>query len=101
VRPHLDKFVPVLTANLDADFPNMCINASWALGEIAVKVGPEMRPFAAAMMDGMTAVFHQSENLDVSLLENISITVGRLALVVPDAVAPRLETVGPVCVTHE
>jgi transportin-1 len=38
LEPLLPHFLPVLTRNLDPDWVSVCNNASWALGEIAVKV---------------------------------------------------------------
>ena len=80
----------------------MCTNASWALGEIAVKVGPEMRPFAPAAIDALARILFQeaqeqedeedgneTTDVEVALLENVSITLGRLALVCPDLIAQR------------
>ncbi len=38
LRPFLADFIPQLTNNLHPDYISVCNNASWALGEIAVKV---------------------------------------------------------------
>lgn len=38
LKPFLHEFIPILSNNLYPDFISVCNNASWALGEIAVKV---------------------------------------------------------------
>ena len=38
LKPFLPEFIPILSNNLYPDFISVCNNASWALGEIAVKV---------------------------------------------------------------
>ena len=38
LRPVLGDYLPVLTVQLDPAYVSVCNNASWAIGEIAVKV---------------------------------------------------------------
>ncbi len=50
------------TQNLRPRYHAMCTNASWSLGEIAVKVGPEMRPFVPPAVDALARIlFHESQ----------------------------------------
>jgi transportin-1 len=95
IRPHLDKFVPLAVGNMQSAHTALCTNASWSIGELCVKVGPEIRPFAPAIIQAATQILHDSEVSEPGLMENVSITIGRLALVCPDAVGPRLDSFGP------
>eukprot|EP00741_Cyanophora_paradoxa_P008025 tig00001239_g7764.t1 len=89
LQPHLKEFVPVLLQNLDPTYLSVCNNASWALGELAVKVGAEMRPYAAVVVEALVPLLNRAGG-NKSLLENTAITLGRLGLVCPDDVAPHL-----------
>ena len=33
------EFMPILAANLNPDYISVCNNATWAIGEISVKMG--------------------------------------------------------------
>lgn len=50
LKPHLDKFLPVAARNLNPKFVSVCNNSGWAIGEIAVKVGEDMKPFVQMLM---------------------------------------------------
>lgn len=39
VAPHMQDFFPILGQNLNPDFISVCNNATWAIGEIAMKLG--------------------------------------------------------------
>lgn len=89
LKPFLAEFVPILTSNLSTEFISVCNNASWALGEIAVKVREEMKPFVPHIIQRLLPLM--SKQLNRNLLENTAITIGRMGLVAPDIVAPHLE----------
>lgn len=90
LKPFLSEFIPLLTNNLYPDYISVCNNASWALGEIAVKIGAEMKPFVARAVELLIKIMTK-QNLNRNLLENTAITLGRLGLVAPELVAPHLE----------
>jgi transportin-1 len=97
VRPHLGHFLPLIAANLDPRHHAVCTNASWALGEIAVKVGADVKPYLSATMEKIVQIYQQAQalNLQRPLLENIAITVGRLALSCADVIGPMLPLFAP------
>lgn len=67
----------------------MCNNATWAIGEIAVKMGPDMQPYISMVLSQLVQIInHQST--PKTLLENTAITIGRLGYVCPQDVAPAL-----------
>lgn len=39
VRPHISNFMPILGQNLNPEFISVCNNATWAIGEICIKLG--------------------------------------------------------------
>jgi transportin-1 len=96
LAPHLDKFLPLAARNLNPQFVSVCNNASWSIGEIAVKIGPEMKVHVPPLMSFLIPILNR-ETLITSLLENTAITIGRLGLVCPDAVAPLLDQFARVC----
>lgn len=84
----------MLRQQLDPEYISVCNNASWALGEIAVKVGAEMNPFVEVILQQLIPIInkHQEMGLNKSLVENTAITIGRLGLVAPHLAAPHLQT---------
>jgi transportin-1 len=90
LKPFLNDFINLLSHNLYPDYISVCNNASWALGEIAVKIGAEMKPFVAKAVEMLIKIMTK-QNLNRNLLENTAITLGRLGLVAPEQVAPHLE----------
>jgi len=82
--------VPVAALNLNPRFVSVCNNASWAIGEIAMKTGAEMKTYVPGLLHYLVAIINSTE-LIPSLLENTAITIARLGFVCPDIVAPQLE----------
>ena len=100
LRPVLGEYLPLLTQQLDPAYVSVCNNASWAIGEITVKVGAEMTPYVEGVLQRLIGIMARSaEGLNRSLLENSAITIGRLGMVAPQVVAPHLGTfIAPWCV---
>ena len=93
LRPALGEYLPVLTHQLVPEFISVCNNASWAIGEVAVKVGGDMEPYVEAILQRLIPIVNRhNESLNKSLLENTAITIGRLGYVCPQLAAPHLET---------
>jgi len=83
----------LLVGQLLPEYVSVCNNASWALGEIAVKVGGEINPFVEATLQQLIPIINRhQEGLNKSLVENTAITIGRLGLVAPQLTAPHLNT---------
>ena len=90
LRPVLGDYLPLLTQQLDPAYVSVCNNASWAIGEIAIKVGAEMRPYVEGVLQQLIPIVNRHEGMNRSLLENTAITLGRLGLVAPDLTAALL-----------
>merc|ERR1719376_1008721 len=90
VRPFISDFMPILGANLNPEFISVCNNATWAIGEISIKMGADMQPFIGMVLTQLIDIINRS-NTPKTLLENTAITIGRLGLVCPQDVAPLLQ----------
>eukprot|EP00300_Choanocystis_sp_HF-7_P017606 c19775_g1_i1.p1 GENE.c19775_g1_i1~~c19775_g1_i1.p1 ORF type:complete len:900 (+),score=219.01 c19775_g1_i1:263-2701(+) len=90
IRPHLPHIVPLIGSYLNPNRVSVCNNASWATGEICFRVTPE--ELQAAHIDMLFDRFVDitCNDFNPSLLENCAITLGRLGLVVPGMLAPRV-----------
>jgi transportin-1 len=96
LRPFVPLYMPLMVLNLVPHPVSVCNNATWAIGEIAVKVENDMRPFIPEIVNKLVPIMNSTINRN--LLENTGITLGRLGLVCPDLVAPRLqEFIQPWC----
>jgi len=72
----------VLINNINLEHTAVCNNACWALGEISTRVGEAITPYVSAIMTPLTGLIRLN-NINRGLLENIAISIGRLADVVP------------------
>ena len=55
---HLDKFLEALAKNLDPRWLAVCNNASWAIGEIALKFGQEVGQKVPAILASIVPFTH-------------------------------------------
>uniref|UniRef100_A0A8C5FD70 Transportin 1 n=1 Tax=Gadus morhua TaxID=8049 RepID=A0A8C5FD70_GADMO len=90
VKPCIADFIPVLGTNLNPELISVCNNATWAIGEIAIQMGPEMQPYVAEALRLLVEIINRP-NTPKTLLENTAITIGRLGYVCPQEVAPMLQ----------
>ena len=80
----------ILIQNLQISNTSVCNNASWAIGEFLISLGTERsKPYCEAILTKEVQIIN-SKNLKLSLMENTAVTIGRLAYVCPDLVAPHL-----------
>jgi len=90
VMPYMQDFFPILGQNLNPDFISVCNNATWAIGEIAMKLGEGTRPYIPLVLRELIVIINRP-NTTKTLLENTAITIGRLGYVCPVEVAPYLQ----------
>ncbi|KAK7866834.1 hypothetical protein R5R35_006012 [Gryllus longicercus] len=90
VLPCISDFLPILGQNLNPEFISVCNNATWAIGEISVKLGPDTRPYIPLVLNQLIVIINKP-NTPKTLLENTAITIGRLGYVCPHDVAPLLQ----------
>eukprot|EP00301_Raphidiophrys_heterophryoidea_P020992 c5548_g1_i1.p1 GENE.c5548_g1_i1~~c5548_g1_i1.p1 ORF type:complete len:947 (-),score=238.61 c5548_g1_i1:386-3226(-) len=93
LQTHVPAIMPCIATNLNPYFVSVCNNASWAMGEISVRVSPEqLTPFVDSIATKLIEiVLNPHQEFHPSLLENCAITIGRLGMVVP---APMSRNIG-------
>lgn len=100
--PVLVDYVGVVVGALSPDYMRCANNATWALGEMIMMAGflPSnvpldrdaiQKPLLEKALPSLIRVVNMPQ-LSKSLFENTSITLGRMGLVMPEAVAPRLDS---------
>ncbi|XP_039489315.1 transportin-1-like isoform X2 [Drosophila santomea] len=89
VYPFITEFFLSLVQNLNPDFIEVCNNATWAIGEICLKLGEETKQYIHLVLSDLIIIINR-QNMPKTLLENAAITIGRLGYVCPDEVAPYL-----------
>ena len=90
VKPCIPDIMPILSQNLNPDYISVCNNSIWSIGEIAIQLRGEMKPYVHLVLDQLIAIIN-SQNTPKTLLENTAITIGRLGHVCPEQVAPSLQ----------
>uniref|UniRef100_A0A8C6V483 Transportin-1 n=1 Tax=Neogobius melanostomus TaxID=47308 RepID=A0A8C6V483_9GOBI len=90
VKSCIADFMPILGRNLNPELISVCNNATWAIGEISIQMGPEMQPYIAVVLHQLVEIINRP-NTPKTLLENTAITIGRLGYVCPQEVAPMLQ----------
>lgn len=95
IKPVVNEFIPILIKNLEPRHVSVCNNASWALGEIALQFGDEMRPWIGTIFTPLQMILCHAPEQQIprTLQENVAITVGRLGCVAPDVLAPQLSNI--------
>ncbi|KAL0677161.1 hypothetical protein Bca4012_005142 [Brassica carinata] len=95
LQPRLLEFLEIacqqLSANLIRENLSVANNACWAIGELAVKVGQEVSSIVTNVVSSLGLILQHEEGVNKSLVENSAITLGRLAWIRPDLVAPHME----------
>jgi len=86
-----ESYTGIRTARRQNPLISVANNAVWAMGELTTKVGAQMEPYTSVLLPALIKNL-TCETLNPSLLQNTAITIGRLALVCPNVVAPQLDT---------
>ncbi|KAJ2833502.1 hypothetical protein J3B01_004383 [Coemansia erecta] len=93
IQPQLGEIMQQLVPQIDYNYQhlNVCNNAAWSAGELALKGGDEViKPYVTPLLERLVPLLN-NENTPLTLAENAAITIGRLGLVSPSVVAPNLE----------
>mmetsp|Transcript_67270 Transcript_67270/g.154555 ORF Transcript_67270/g.154555 Transcript_67270/m.154555 type:complete len:888 (+) Transcript_67270:81-2744(+) len=99
--PHLQPYLPtimsLLQQNIDPDYVSVCNNATWAMGLLAMRFGPEIESAVPELITALINLMGRPK-LNPALLQNTAITIGRFGLMCPDTVAAALpQFVAPWC----
>ncbi|CAG5107158.1 Similar to TNPO1: Transportin-1 (Homo sapiens), partial [Cotesia congregata] len=69
VLPCIPDFMPILGDNLNPSFISVCNNASWAIGEIAIKLGHDTSVYIPLIINQLIDIINRP-NTPKTLLEN-------------------------------
>lgn len=83
------EFMVVMSRNLNPALISVCNNATWAIGELSIQLGADMKDYQSLVLPQLIENINRP-NTPKTLLENTAITIGRLGLVCPAEVAPFL-----------
>eukprot|EP01117_Protostelium_nocturnum_P018197 TRINITY_DN7565_c0_g1_i1.p1 TRINITY_DN7565_c0_g1~~TRINITY_DN7565_c0_g1_i1.p1 ORF type:complete len:903 (-),score=276.56 TRINITY_DN7565_c0_g1_i1:34-2640(-) len=88
LRPHMNDILHCLTIHLsDPTYISVCNNASWAIGEISIRIPrEEFLPHFPNIFKHLCELVNK-EKLNKYLKENASITLGRIATALPSEMA--------------
>ncbi|EEC15287.1 importin beta, nuclear transport factor, putative [Ixodes scapularis] len=75
VNPCISDFLPILGQNLNPEIISVCNNATWAIGEISVKLGEDMKPYIPMVLTQLVTIINRP-NTPKTLLENT--VIGKL-----------------------
>ncbi|KAF0982935.1 hypothetical protein FDP41_010914 [Naegleria fowleri] len=92
LRGALSEFLPIMIANLNPKTASVCSNSCWALGEITLRIGTDITPYATEMLAKMIPILNSSTTY-ATLVENLSVSIGRIGLVCPKIVSTQLPTI--------
>lgn len=85
----MPEVINAISVDVKTDFISVCNNAAWCAGEISLKHQAAMEPYVQPLMERLVPLL-LNPKVARSLTENAAVTIGRLALVCPQAVAPAL-----------
>ncbi|WOL18764.1 transportin-1 [Canna indica] len=95
LHPRVPDFLRVAAEQLNTaavkEAVSVANNACWAIGELAVQVRQEIAPIVLTVISYLVPILQNAEGLNKSLRENSAITLGRLAWICPELVAPHVE----------
>ncbi|KAL8139924.1 hypothetical protein V2J09_005945 [Rumex salicifolius] len=95
LHARLQEFLEIAAKQLDIsklkEVLSVANNACWAIGELAVKVRQQISPVVMTVISCLVPILQHTEGLNKSLMENSAITLGRIAWVCPEIVAPHME----------
>lgn len=69
VHPYIADFLPILGNNLNPEYISVCNNATWAIGEISIKLGADTKPYIPLVLGQLIDII-KSQNTPKTLLEN-------------------------------
>ena len=101
VQPLINQFIPLLSANLNPNLVSVCNNSTWAIGEIAIQMGSEIRQYIPLFISILIENINRSEpDTPKTLLENTAITIGRIGSVCPNVLSDLLpQFIRPWCIS--
>ncbi|RKP25434.1 importin beta-2, partial [Syncephalis pseudoplumigaleata] len=93
IKPHLQQIMPIIVQEIDprAEHVGVCNNASWSVGEIAIRAGNVIQEWINPLLERLIPLVMR-DDIPRSLHENSAVAIGRLGLVNASIVAQHLPT---------
>lgn len=89
IYPVWGNFIPVIVCNINPQCLPVCNNATWAIGEICVKVdGSELNPYVDLIIKQLVAIINSGNRI---LVDIAAIALGRIGNVCPVEVSAVLD----------
>jgi hypothetical protein len=85
----MPEVIGAISVDVKTEYISVCNNAAWCAGEISLKHQAAMEPYVQPLMERLVPLLLNAK-VARSLTENAAVTIGRLALVCPQQVAPAL-----------
>ena len=90
LHPYMDNIMTISIGQMDMAFgPAVCNNSIWSVGEICLKLGPSVEPYAEELFSRLLQVL-ECVDLVSTVSENAAIAIGRLGQCVPVLLAQHL-----------
>ncbi|XP_044741153.1 transportin-1-like isoform X2 [Chrysoperla carnea] len=72
VHPFIGDLMPILGQNLKPEYISVCNNATWAIGEISMKLGADMKPYIPMVLSQLIEIINRPHT-PKTLLENTGV----------------------------
>ncbi len=89
IRPHMNKFLKIIIANLNWDWQTVCTNASWCIGQSLMVYGQSqqcknelLQPYCDEILNRLVEIL-KCEKSPAYIVTNIAITMARLVKIFP------------------
>ena len=96
IRPHVKQFVMLCVKYMDIEYPRVCNNAIWSLGEMLVQDGEEIGVYAEAVLPMLISMLSQPR-MPPGIRDNSTTTVCRFCLFAPASAVFVKDYFGALC----
>lgn len=91
LKPYMDNIMGACLSQMDMAFgPGVCNNAIWSAGELVLRLGPAVQPYAANLSSTLVQLLDSGDTLVSTVSENAAIALGRLGQCVPEMLAEHI-----------
>lgn len=91
VKPHSQVIVCMIAHSLDVKKISVCNNAIWALGELSLRMGSELRGYLVHVITPLISIVSTEQGVQKTLKENAALTLGRLGQSCAEDMGPFLQ----------
>lgn len=99
VHPYISDFLPILGNNLNPEYISVCNNATWAIGEISIKLGADTKPYIPLVLGQLIDII-KGQNTPKTLLENTGKDIWRSCQRSLEIVSQAKFTLNLICIIY-